>query len=353
MFFETSIAESTTSYGDVAATKYEANLEGALMLVYENECNYNALVKAAALSELKYYKENGGDLFVQESGAFAGFVNKAKAFFKKVIEKIKALFKKFAMTVTSFINSDKDWVKKYEKQIKQAGAYLDADFSFKGYKFGDINAFINGNSFSNVTEAVAKKFDGGGFKTEKAYEDDDARNDAIEEKRAALVNISSNKVTEDELREEVKEALYGADGKIDLESKDIDINKQLNFVKGSAADIKTAQKIEKDAVKAIDSVIKFLDKQGTEMTKTISTDRSDAQNEATKNFIKGINDSIKVEQALANSITLICGIVCQALKDRSRQAKAICIKAVGYGNKKKNESATVDSSDLFANVNII
>lgn len=352
MFFETSIAESTTSYGDVAATKYEANLEGALMLVYENECNYNALVKAAALSELKYYKENGGDLFVQESGAFAGFINKAKEFFKKVIEKIKALFKKFVMTVTSFINSDKDWVKKYEKQIKQAGVYLDSDFSFKGYKFGDINAFINSNSFGNVTDAVAKKFDGG-WKTERAYEDDDARNDAIEEKRAALVNISSNKVTEDELREEVKEALYGADGKIELESKDIDINKQLNFVRESAKDIKAAQNIERDAIRAIDSVIKFLDKKGDELANKISTDKSDAQNDRNKKFVKGINDSIKVDQALANSITLICGIVCQALKDRSRQAKAICIKAVGYGNKKKNESATVDSSDLFANVNII
>ena len=42
------------------------------MHVYENECNYNAIMKAAGISELKYYKETGGDLFVQEAGAAGG-----------------------------------------------------------------------------------------------------------------------------------------------------------------------------------------------------------------------------------------------------------------------------------------
>ena len=52
------------------------------MHVYENECNYNAIVKSVGISELKYYQETGKDLFVNEAGAFKKFGSKVTAFFK-------------------------------------------------------------------------------------------------------------------------------------------------------------------------------------------------------------------------------------------------------------------------------
>ena len=47
-------------------------------------------MKAAGIAELAYFKENGGDLFVQEAGAASGLIDRFIAFFKKVWEKIKA-----------------------------------------------------------------------------------------------------------------------------------------------------------------------------------------------------------------------------------------------------------------------
>ena len=48
--------------GPVAPSPYPVGIEGALMHVYENECNYNALMKAVGISELKYYQETGKNL---------------------------------------------------------------------------------------------------------------------------------------------------------------------------------------------------------------------------------------------------------------------------------------------------
>ena len=123
---------SVNSYESVQESPHELGIGGALMHVYENECNYNALMKAAALSELKYYNENGGDLFVQEAGAFNGFMGKVKAFFVKVIEKIKSICKKFVAKIRQFTMSDKDFVKKYANQLQRANL---KDFEFNGYKF--------------------------------------------------------------------------------------------------------------------------------------------------------------------------------------------------------------------------
>ena len=91
MIFDSNIS-APTNWDAVQESPYTLGLEGGLMHVYENECNYNAIMKAAGLSELKYYKENGGDLFVQEAGAAGSLIDRFIAFFKKVIEKIKQIF---------------------------------------------------------------------------------------------------------------------------------------------------------------------------------------------------------------------------------------------------------------------
>ena len=118
MIFDSNMsAASATNWDAVQESPYALGVEGALMHVYENECNYNAIMKAAGVSELKYYKENGGDLFVQEAGAAGGLIDRFVAFFKKVIEKIKQMFKKLVMKISSYVSSDKTFVNKYKKEV--------------------------------------------------------------------------------------------------------------------------------------------------------------------------------------------------------------------------------------------
>ena len=355
MFFNTtSISESTvTNWDEITPSKYEANLEGALMLVYENECNYNALMRAAGLSELKYYKETGGDLFLQEAGAFGGFLEKTKEFFKKVLDKIKSMFKKFFMTVNSYIQNDQDFVKKYSNDILFASTNI-ADMEIKGYTFKGIDSVSKNitDRMSNVLAIEAAEIGRIKKTTDADYNvmNDDNLEDKIKENRGKITSETAG-MDESEFRSKLKELLYGGE-KDTLKGSDINIKDQLLYIKDAKSNIKNIQDTEKKVSSSYDKIIKELDNKIKEF-KNITTDDSDAGIKSKNNAVKALNQQIRLTKAKSNDVTVACGVLCQAFKDRNRQAKAICIKAVSYASKKKNESAVYsDSDDLFAGVTI-
>lgn len=324
---------TTTSYEAVQESPYDLGIGGALMHVYENECNFNALMKAAALSEMKYYNENGGDLFVQEAGAFAGFVEKAKAFFKKVIEKIKAIAKKFMATINQFAMKDKEFVKKYQTDLVRRDL---SGMEFNGYAFP---------AWTGNTSTAGADTD---IKTDGSDSQDDL-NDIIEKNRGKIVGGGA--MTESEYRDELKEKLYG-----DKEDIKVNIRAELDKISKTEALVKAADKEEKDITKAIEDIIKKLETAAKNIDKSITKDGADASDSSIRNrddAIKGINNRITVFKALSNDLTVYFGAVTKALADRNRQAKAICVKALSY-NKAKNESATLEGgyADIFAGVEI-
>lgn len=381
-----------TSYDNTVVTEspYPLGLEGALMHVWENECNYNAMMKAVGISELRYYQETGGDLFVQEAGAFSGFINKAKAFFKKVIEKIKQIFHKFTAVISQYTMDDKKFVKKYEKEIMRRDY---TDFEVEGYTFdglgtyaGDMkvkyddavtNAYgeiaklldeANANSHltKNSTDSdYASKLDTFSGKDNSRYTgrstysaDSDALTTKKENARRTYFNkLTSNNGTggmeSSEFSEELKEYLYGNGG--DKDTIEIDNSKLRGYLEGikkAEKDISYANRIEKKTTSEINAFIKRLEKIEGENVKYTSGETTDVTNKK-NSYIKTINDVISVAQSVSNDVTVACGLLVQALKDRNRQAKAICVKALSYKN--KNESATYtesyyDNDDIFANV---
>lgn len=362
MLFDTSISESATVIADVEPSKYEANLEGALMCVYENECNYNALMKAAGLSELKYYKETAGDLFLNEAGAFGGFLSRAKEFFKKVLEKIKALFKRFFMTINKFFMSDKEWVKKYEKDVLRVTSIK--NFEFKGYNFDKAKANLDScditGRFGNAIDETLKGLSGVNLKNishsdiRSAYKDEDEVDDKIESVRGSIVNQKS--VDEAEFRDHLKEYFYGDIEKDVLDGSDINLRQQLQYIKDTKTSTKTAENVQKTLDRKFKDIFKAFDEKIKEFTNVDNAERDDTTGTISKSkndAIKACNQYTKILKSLSNDSTVMSGMLCQALKDRNRQAKAICIKAVSYGAKHKNESAMVtDSDDLFAGVTI-
>jgi len=334
MIFNEMNNTTASSYEAVNESPYELGIGGALMHVYENECNYNALMKAAALSEMKYYNENGGDLFVQEAGAFAGFLNKVKEFFKKIIEKIKSIAKKFIARIAQFTMKDKEFVKKYQNDLVRRDL---KDFEFNGYKFPSWK----GNT--STTGAVS------GVK-EDGSDDNDALNDVIEKNRGNIVGGSA--MTEAEYRDELKEKLYG-----DKDDIKVNIRAELNVISETKNLTKAAEKEEKDIIKGIEDIIKKLETEAKDIDKSISsdikagsTDDNSIQNR--DKAIKGINNKITVYKALSNDLTVYFGAVTKALADRNRQAKAICVKALSY--KPQNEAAVSEGyNNIFAGVEIV
>lgn len=335
MIFNEMKTTTAVSYEAVQESPYELGIGGAMMHVYENECNYNALMKAAALSEMKYYNENGGDLFVQEAGAFAGFIQKAKEFFKKVIEKIKSIAKKFMAKINQFAMKDKDFVKKYQNDLVRRDL---SGMEFNGYKFP---AWKGNTSTTNAASGV--KADGS--------DDQEALNDIIEKNRGNIVGAGS--MTESEYRDELKEKLYG-----DKDDIKVQIRAELDVISKTEGLIKAAEKEEKDIVKGIEDIIKKLEDVAKNVDKSVESDvKAGSTNDASIHnrdaAIKGINNKIAVFKALSNDLTVYFGAVTKALADRNRQAKAICVKALSY-NKAKNEAAVEGGyNDIFAGVEIL
>lgn len=326
---------NTASNEVVVESPYELGIGGALMHVYENECNYNALVKAAALSEMKYYNQTGGDLFVQEAGAFSSFIQKVKAFFVKVIEKIKSIFHKFMAKINQYTLDDKKFVKKYEVELKRRDL---KDFEFNGYAFPAFAADIKSD------KSIVADVDANG------EDDQDKLNDIVDKNRGSIVGGSD--MTEAEFRAELKEKLYG-----DKDDIKVDIRKVLTAITNHKAAVDAAEKAKKEIIKTIEGIIKGLENTYKDTDKAIDAGlKNDTMNDATKEAkskaLKGIDNKVKVYKAYCNDLTVYFGAKVKALNDENRQNKAICVKALSY----KHEAATVAEggyADIFAGVEIV
>ena len=346
---------SSVSIEAVQESPYELGVGGALMHVYENECNYNALMKAAALSEMRYFSETGGDLFVQEAGAFGGFIQKAKDFFKKVIEKIKAIFKKFVAVINQYTMKDKDFVKKYEKDLNHK---ILTDFEFDGYKFANLDDYIKksesdiANGENDITLKVGLKYTSTQDEIDKVCETN----------RGKLIGIT-NGVDENEFRDELHDVLYG-DDKETLEN--IKIRDWLGYITDTNKNIKDVEKVQKKIERTVNDIIKSLDKKIDTKAKELKDGKGKMTDGAADIELTGITKQswensitlatkqIEVCKTYCNDLTVYFGAVVAAVKDRNRQAKAICVKALSY----KHEAASLYSEsyseyDIFSGVEII
>jgi len=399
MIFDSYNESSTVSLDAIKESPYPLGYEGALMHVYENELNYYSLMKAVGLSEMKYYQETGGNLFVHEAGAFGSFIEKVKAFFKKVIEKIKSIFKKFIAAIDQYTLDNKKFVKKYGQEIMRKNL---TDFEFEGYKFSKLDD--EASKFTSNSDAVEKaitalenthsdieKGTKSGFTSSVATftgpstsildginigatMTTEEKTKAQELARGKLIG-DSKALDTDDFRDRLQELFYG-DGKDgDKETlENINMRTQLNYIDDSKKTIKDAERDQRTITKHIENALKKLDKLPEQIRKYVKSDEGKKAAgasghqfyDATKTdkidadkveaYVKVVNNGLDVCRSIANDITVGFGVLVQAYKDRVTQAKAICVKALSY----KHESAMVsesysdyDSDDIFSSVNII
>lgn len=340
MIFDTNVG-STANISAVKESPYEPGLSGALMHVYESQCNWNAIMKSVGISELKYYNETGKDLFVNEAGAFSGFLGKIKAFFNAVKEKIVALFKKFVAFFQSKTMKSKEFAKQYETEARKKAASMASDTSMNLCK-GLLN---NIPDFSSVF-----KYNGYNMKSNAALMNDDTKmtSDELDNAKETLRGncIGGKSMDSDEFREEVVKKFYGDDGK-DKEDTDLTsamVADSITFLKESDKAIKDAEKGQKDSTKAIDDLIKELEKLTNDAAKDKTT--SDGR-------IGNLQDKIELAKVVSDCNTIAYGAYLDALKDKAKQSKAIVLKVL---SSKKEESAQYESStpyDLFSGVKLI
>lgn len=339
MIFDSNIS-APTNWDAVQESPYTLGLEGGLMHVYENECNYNAIMKAAGLSELKYYKENGGDLFVQEAGAAGSLIDRFIAFFKKVIEKIKQIFKKFVMVISSYVSKDKDFVKKYKPMVFKNFK----EFKFTGWDFDsadmpDPNKIPIGEGSADV---IAKNH------TDKVMTDEDIEG-ALNTVRTGVVGES---VSDDkEFRDALHKILYG-EKKVEMTITSSKCAKAFKNISDTKESISIAEKDQKEITDKIEAYIKQLENAKNILIDNLGNETKPTDTDTNNNRINAITKSIELNKEYSNIATTTFSAVIGSLKDLNRQSKAICIKALNSGSRKSTKESAI-SGDIFANVEII
>ena len=104
-------------------------------IVAESQQEWNTLMKQVALNELAVYSSNGCREVLYEATSFSAVFNKIKEFFKKLAEKVKAIFHSFMAKMSSVFGKSSSFAKKYGQDFINKVQNIKDDFEFKGYTF--------------------------------------------------------------------------------------------------------------------------------------------------------------------------------------------------------------------------
>lgn len=340
-------SEYTTTKG----SKYTGDLQGAMYAVLDNTKNWNRICEAASLMELQYYNEHGANVWAMDEAAMPGFITAILNFLKKVKDKIVEMFKHFFGLISSLVSKDKDFVKKYQKDIMAKASRLSSTNSIEidGYTFKDLDKgetifnkgfdTIDTNLAPNITKQV-----------QDGKMDSDYMSDLKEEARGTI--LSEGKMDSDEFKTKIKEKLYGSEDKDSIEiTSSSDITKLLSIIKDTSTNTKNAEKAKNDLTKLIDKEIKKLQDLAKGFDKSaIDSKGSEPENTVNTNAASVVRYRAELLQSMSNDYTTAYGILLDAYKDRNRQARAVCVKCLGL----KQESASYyGSGSLLGNVTIL
>lgn len=310
--------------------KYDNPFEDGMRIWAESELNYNNIMKAIAIDEL-YVLESTGREMIYEAGALKNFFTKMKEFFKNLWEKIKGIFQKFFTKMNSLIMKDKDFVKKYKPALMKAKT---KDFEYEGFEFTNINAPIKDpksvKEIKQLSEITALGDDETKLKEYKTSLEDDAFDNVMDAYRADLVSKSGQKVASEDFSDALFE--YFRNGESTKSTiTTINVTDILNEISNTAKVKKDGETALKEIKRPIDAIIKDLERAERDAMKvTPGTDTNTAK-------VGAYNASIKAYKECMNSAQLFTTAKLQAIKDRNRQARAVCVKLLSY--KPTNESA--------------
>lgn len=312
---------------------YESFIEGAGSIIAESELNYSNIMKAVGLNELASFQATGGDDVLYESmDGVKDFFKKVKEFFLKMLAKLRGLFNKFIALFNSYTKNDKDFVSKYRKTLTGITSFK--GFSYKGFKYtidtnmtksasSSIYTYIN-NIIPVLTDSNVGSDHEAGLKKLEDFNDVE---DAI---RGEALGKSGG-FTAAEYRKELFEMLRnGESSKETIEDiTSSDVREFLNTISDTSKDKKAA----KDTLKPIEDKIKASIKELEKMEKAILNNKDDEKASDKMRAVKGRIDLLKAEQTALQEMN---GQIFQAIKQRNRQAKAVCVSLINFTPKKES-----------------
>lgn len=341
----------------------------ATEVVAESGRLYNNIMKSVGIAELQYFEEHGSEV-IYEAGDISSFIEKAKAFFKKLIDKVKAIFHAFMAKLSTYIKNDKDFANKYKNEFVDKWSKTKDDFEFKGYKFtipditsddpfqipAEVANDIQLDLLANASDINSLGKDEEEFK-KRVKSIKDHREDYQDKLRGAmlvLVGINGKgSVDSSDFAEYLFEGFRnGESSKTSIEKKDIANNSAdiINDLTTGANTKHKAEKISKATIKSIDKDIKLLENiQKDTRGKILEKDKSNGNGidaNLGSAIISYISESISLLKNFEEYCTQATGAYLQALSDRNRQWKAVVAKVIAGGKKMVEEGASLTDGTL-------
>lgn len=326
-------------------------MEACYAGIAATEMNWNAIMEAAAETEMSYFAEHGEEYVYTEA---SGFFAKVSEFFKKIWQKIQALFKKFLVMIGSLVGKDKDFIKKYRETIQRNMKNIPKDAEIKGYVFTHTDVL---KAIDKAGDQIKETFNDDGTipeatKTKYHLDSDDYdASETMEEVRGAMITnlqgISGSTFTESEMREAVFAACRnGEDSPIDIQMTTARVSEAMSHLEGGDKAKKDAAKAYTNVEKKFKDVIKKAEQLETKGYK-------DKNNNPGPDALKILNRGINLAKSASSSLQTICAVYLQAVKDEYAQDRKICVKVVTY--KEIKEGATVEhfAEGAFGKVSLI
>lgn len=305
---------------------YDDADEATLYAAMESQQNFNNLMQAVALQEMNYYMTHGEEM-VYEAVDFKGFFGKIKEVILKAWEKIKGIFKKVFDTINGWIRTDANYIKKYEKDMKEAD---DTPIDFNGYavnlKFSPFDYILDG------VDSIELDIGKGNVNVEK---DDDK----IE---SAFIKIISNdhaKNKEEYLNWVKKE--FGIDTKITINKYDA------NLCITEIRDAKISKKIAKESYDSCKRLWSGLAK-SCDVARDMAIKELRQAGDSSKEKEKNITTAAGIFSKKCNMVNRLShsalNINTKAIKIAHDQAKSMTAKAIAVKKKEKAEKKSSNES---------
>ena len=379
----------------IAADESYIGALGAFQMMEESAQNERAVFEFVLGCDFAEAATNNGVMTESEFEAIneasnGGIFSKVIAFFKKLIGKIKGIFKNAIDKITAICTKDgKELVRKFDKQINEklnSGEYSDDRFK---YEWCEANAsFLSAapvnliKGFSGVTISCENSAVNGNSVLSVLANAKFARNESDTRDRGAnkddLDNYNNNKassvsqangakaLTSDELsdyKDNLLSAVMGSGKTTDASSfsKDFDeeafeskdtvegltsarIDHCVDVLKNYEKSTKTLEKAERDLEKNIqNNIIKPAQNIEKEMQKR---SRNDSANYGAVSALARTlaQSTISMGNVLSSVSSMTVASLLAAIKKEYKQSRALYIKAATYTKKRaKNEAALLEA----------
>lgn len=360
---------NTTSLGTdhyAMAEGYDCSYGCALALVESARNDYKMFRAMLDIDarELQIQRESSGyvaesQVMVLTESAISGIWNKIKELFKKLAEKLKAIFHTFMSKINGLYMKDKELVKKYSKELYRKSNLgnlevkwikFDPAFRTKGYELKN-KITLSSSASSDYTSFTQDKQVSGATKDTKAIfknwkEDADDRHDFY----------CPNGVSYDSFDSDMDDK-YANGGEPDTEElKDIGgIRAIIQFMDSRSKDLRELNKNTDDVIKWIDKLVKEADKQANDKAQKgskikVGADKPDGSGSYTQDNVNNSDVEIKFANqahdmavAYQDVLTKAVNWTLNADKKDYAQHKAAFMKAIAANNDKLAEATYLDA----------